>query len=315
MPLQDPLNADKSQAKDEMQQSFNSAKEIQAEEARIAEETAVQKRRRAIAIVAPIIVSCIAFVIVLTTVMIPGQKLRKAIKLIDSGEYKAAYLLLDSIDYQNSKELQESIKPQYRIALLSEAEIGSTVFFGSYEQDNDTSNGKEDIEWIVLAKEGNQALVISKYALDCSQYDTSMSDTAWETCFLRQWLNGTFLKAAFSPAEQNSIASSTVTADMNPSYRTSPGNDVTDKVFLLSITEVNQYFGSDEARRCVPTEYAKAQRVFMWKTNCLWWLRSPGSLSDHAALVHGSGYVDINGRGVFNILGGVRPALWIDLGS
>jgi hypothetical protein len=333
MSSQDPLNAVKSQAKsnamyshkdasdDELQQSVvKCAEEIKEEEARIAEEKAAAKRKRALAIVTPIVVACIAFAIVLTTLIIPGQKLNKAIALIDSGDYKAAYIFLDSFDYKNSKELQENIKLQYQIALLSEAEIGSYVFFGSYEQDNDTSNGKEEIEWIVLAKESDKALVISKYALDCKLYNPSMSDTTWETCSLRKWLNGPFLNT-FRVEERNCIIDTTVTADKNPSYSTSPGNDVTDQVFLLSISEVNMYFSSDEARKCAPTDYANAQGV--WTSSsystgvraACWWLRSPGSLSDHAALVHGSGYVDINGRGVFNILGGVRPALWIDLGS
>ena len=281
---------------------------------------AAEKRKRTVAIVTPIIVACIAFVILLTTPIMPSQKLNKAITLIDSGDYKAAYILLDSIDYRNSKELQGKIKPQYQIALISEAEIGSYVFFGSYEQDNDTSNGKEDIEWIVLAKEGHKALVISKYALDCKQYNKAKSDTTWETCSLRKWLNGPFLNA-FSVEERNSIIDTTVTADKNPSYSTSPGNDTTDKVFLLSITEVNKFFSSNETRTCAPTDYAKAQGV--WTNSnpstgdraACWWLRSPGSLSDHAALVHGSGAVNISGRAVFNVLGGVRPALWIDLGS
>ena len=279
-----------------------------------------KKRKRTLAIVAPIIVACIAFGIALTTLIIPSQKLNKAITLIDSGDYKAAYILLDSIDYGNSKELQENIKPQYQIALIAEAEIGSYVFFGSYEQDNDTSNGKEDIEWIVLAKEGNRALVISKYALDCKQYHPSMSDITWETCSLREWLNGPFLNT-FRVEERNSIIDTTVTADKNPSYSTSPGNDATDKVFLLSIAEVDKYFSSDEARKCTPTDYADAQGVWTSRSDSTggravcWWLRSPGSLSDHAAVVHGSGSVNISGRAVFNVLGGVRPALWIDLGS
>ena len=281
---------------------------------------AAKKRKRAMAIVAAIIVACIACVIVLTTPIMPGQRLNRAKKLIDSGEYKAAYILLDSIDYKNSRELQESIQTQYQIALLSEAEIGSTALFGSYEQDNDPSNGKEGIEWIVLAKEGDRALVISRYALDGKQYDTSKSDITWETCALRQWLNGAFLDT-FRVEERARILHTAVTADENPSYGTPSGNDVTDKVFPLSIPEVNRYFSSDEARKCAPTEYAIAQGV--WKsskysadgsTTCSWWLRSPGSLSDHAALVLGYGSVETEGRAVFNILGGVRPAMWIDLG-
>ena len=35
--------------------------------------------------------------------------------------------------------------------------VGDTIFFGEYEQDNNLSNGKEEIEWIVLAKENNKA--------------------------------------------------------------------------------------------------------------------------------------------------------------
>jgi len=199
--------------------------------------------------------------------------------------------------------------------------VGDVITFGRYEQDNDPSNGDEEIEWIVLAKEGNKALVISKYALDCSQYHTSKSDVTWETCALREWLNGPFLDA-FSAEERNSMIDTTVTAELNPSFDTSPGNDVTDKIFLLSIAEVNRYFGTDEARKCAPTDYTKAQGVWRSSSNsadggatCSWWLRSPGSLSDHAALVLGGGSVESDGRAVYNILAGIRPALWIDLGS
>ena len=203
----------------------------------------------------------------------------------------------------------------------SNVSVGDVIVFGKYEQDNDPADGDEDIEWIVLAKEGNQALVISKYALDCKLYHTSKADVTWETCTLREWLNGPFLNA-FRAEERNGILDTAVTADRNPSFPTSPGNDVADRIFLLSITEVNRYFSSDEARVCVPTDYAKAQGI--WRSSiysesggatCWWWLRSPGSLSDHAVLVSGGGAVDIEGRGVYNILGGIRPALWIDLGS
>ena len=274
-----------------------------------------EKRRRAVAIAVPI-AACIALAIVLTALIIPGQKLNRAKSLIDTGDYKAAYILLDGFDYKNSAELRESIKPNYQLALLSEAEVGSSVFFGSYEQDNDASDGKEDIEWIVLSKEGGRAIVISKYALDCELYDTAMSAVTWETCALRKWLNEEFLNG-FGEEERNSIVETAVTADENPSFSTPPGNDTADKVFLLSITEVERYFGSDEARKCEPTEYAKARGV--WRSSkhttdgrsACWWLRSPGSLPDHAALVLDEGSVETDGRGVFNILAGVRPAMWI----
>ncbi len=195
-------------------------------------------------------------------------------------------------------------------------EVGDVITFGTYEQDNDTTNGKEDIEWIVLEKEGDKALIISKYALDCKPYNTSNIGVTWGTCSLRRWLNETFFNAAFSSKEQNRIITSTVTADSNPSYSTSPGNNTSDKVFLLSITEVNKYFSSNDARSCGATAYAKAQgaNTNTSNGNCWWWLRSPGRNSRSAASVSNDGSVDNYGYFSHDD-GAVRPALWINLGS
>lgn len=55
---------------------------------------------------------------------------------------------------------------------------GQLVRFGSYEQDNDTSNGKEPIEWIVLSvdEEQGRALLLSRYVLDrIPLYDKDMT--------------------------------------------------------------------------------------------------------------------------------------------
>ncbi len=204
----------------------------------------------------------------------------------------------------------------------AQATVGDVVCFGSYEQDNKMSNVKEDIEWLVLAKEGDKALVISKYALDCQEYNTSYTSVTWETCSLRKWLNGTFLNAAFSSAEQSSIVNTTVTVDKNPSYSTSPGNNTTDKVFLLSITEVNKYFKSYDARKCAPTDYAIAQGTDTsssdytdGRATCWWWLRSPGGASNLAAYVISDGSADYEGFRVDLSGGAVRPAMWIDIGN
>ena len=45
-------------------------------------------------------------------------------------------------------------------------QVGDTVVFGHYEQDNDLSNGKEPIEWIVVTRYGNRYLLISKKVLN-----------------------------------------------------------------------------------------------------------------------------------------------------
>ena len=134
---------------------------------------------------------------------------------------------------------------------------------------------------------------------------------------MRKWLNGTFLNAAFSESERAMIPSVTVSADKNPSYSTSPGNSTTDQVFLLSITEVNNYFSSNSARQCQGTAYCYAQGAYKaYNGNCWWWLRSPGYDSNYAAYVDYDGSVDEDGYYVDHGDDyAVRPALWIDLGS
>ncbi len=110
---------------------------------------------------------------------------------------------------------------------------------------------------------------------------------------------------------------------MNPEYDISPGNNTKDKVFLLSIPEANRYFISDEARMCAPTEYAKAQGVSIIDSNlvvdgkgaCSWWLRSPGCFKECAADVWSKGCASVYGDTVDCPFIGVRPAMWINLGS
>lgn len=323
--------------------------ERQAEQRRIAAEKAAKKRKRIIAITAPIVVACIAFLIVLTTVIIPKQKLGKAMSLLDSGDYEAAYALLEEIgnndaivsskydraaalinsgdyntallllkglNYRDSSEKAAECLFLTQKAGLTNVSIGSTIRFGHYEQDNNRYNGKEEIEWIVLAVDGDKALILSKYALDCQWYNSTYTNTTWEECSLRSWLNEAFYNAAFGADHQEMIISSTVSADINPSYSTSPGKSTTDRVFLLSITEVNKYFSSDSARQCQGTAYCYAQGAYKTnKGNCWWWLRSPGLNSKHAALVQGSGSVYNSGITVDGGIIAVRPALWINLGS
>ncbi|MBR4720714.1 MAG: TIR domain-containing protein [Clostridia bacterium] len=289
-------------------------RERQAEEKRIAEEKKKKLIIKTVKIATPIICAIIAFVIVLNTVIVPNVKYNAAIALIEKGDIINAYESLITLNgYKDSAEKANEIFGKYKIEKLKTAAVGDIVYFGAYEQDNNTLNGKEVIEWLVLAKEGNKALVISKYALDCRQYNTSYAAVTWETCSLRKWLNETFISAAFSSEEQDSIISSTVTADDNQLYNTSPGNNTTDKVFLLSITEVNKYFSSDSARQCGATAYAKAQGAYANASNgnCWWWLRSPGDYSNYATLVNIYGSVFYRGDDVSRGDDAVRPATWI----
>lgn len=321
------------------------------EEIKAKNEKNEKQLKRVVAITVPIICVCIAFVIVLTTVIIPQLKYNKAmnllesgdydsayslleeiddnetivankydraIKCIDSGDYESAYILLKDISYKDSKEKCADIKTKYNQILMRKAAVGDKITFGTYEQDNVTSNGTENIEWLVLAKENNKILVISDKALDRQLYDNA--DVTWENCSLRKWLNDSFLNAAFSEEERALIQSTTLSADKNPEYSSDPGTATTDKVFLLSINEAEKYFNSDEARKCAPTAYAKAQGALtssdVYETpsgaaTCWWWLRSPGYSQKGAAIVNCDGSVYYFGYGVDYDDVSVRPALWI----
>ena len=211
--------------------------------------------------------------------------------------------------------------------------VGDIIVLGHYEQDNNTTNGKEPIEWRVLdINAEGQYLVISDKVLEAKKYNEIKIPITWEKSTLRSWLNGYFIEAAFTAEEQAKIIAPNVPAHKNPRYITSPGNATTDKIFLLSIVEVQQYFANDTARLADATRYAVKQGVLVRGTDtvsttggtypsygtctnihyyALWWLRSPGYPS-YAAYVNRSGAVSTSGDHVNNDYYGVRPALWLD---
>ncbi|MEG1360879.1 MAG: DUF6273 domain-containing protein, partial [Clostridia bacterium] len=207
-------------------------------------------------------------------------------------------------------------KQKYAAALEAKFTVGNTMTFGSYEQDNNTSNGAEAIEWLVLAREGDRALVISVDCLDCVQYHTERTATTWETSTLRTWMNDTFLNTAFTQTEQQAIPTVPITTPKNPKYGTDPGNDTKDKVFCLSIQEAESLFSSDRARQSKPTPYAEKQGAYTDDDGYgSWWLRSPGVLQCDAASVVSDGSVYRDGWNVGDDNTAVRPALWLDLTS
>ena len=163
--------------------------------------------------------------------------------------------------------------------------------------------------------EGDHALVISKYGLDVKPYNEAEANVTWETCTLRTWLNGEFCNSAFSSEEKERIRQVTVKNPDNAIYGTDCGNDTTDRIFLLSIEEVEQYFADDESRKCWATGYAKKNGAYASEPfgGTSWWhLRSSGSNLNFAAGVNTNGRVEAYGFSVgHNEM--VRPAFWLDL--
>lgn len=226
------------------------------------------------------------------------------------------------------------------------ARPGSIVTYGHYWQDKTRADGKKAIEWIVLNYDSTarKALLLSKYGLDAHRFDEGDKYQGWKNSEIRRWLNSTFLKAAFTAAEQKAIVTTKVStpklAFTTPERRkiatakaprheglSSGGPDTAeDKIWLLSWEEAREYFKSDEDRNTIPTVYAAAHGAYqscgddskgqMNGTGCcFWWLRSSGLHRVFASFVSGRGFLsDIYIR-VNLTCGAVRPAFWLDLDS
>ena len=105
---------------------------------------------------------------------------------------------------------------------------------------------------------------------------------------------------------------------VNPRSGAKSGNDTRDRIFCLSLAEAEQYYAFDTARRCLPTEYAIEEGVFIdneFGDNdegcCYWLLRSPGMSQNMMAFVNPDGSLELFGGSVDAPLGAIRPALRI----
>lgn len=235
---------------------------------------------------------------------------KKLLELIDEKKYEDVAKILISLKGDNvTEEIYETYIPLY--IKLKYSKIGSNIRFGSFEQDNNPENGKETIDWIILEKNNNKAMLISKYCLDSGIYHYEKSHVSWKICSLRYWLNKTFFKEAFNQKEQKSIINTYVIADKNPEHPyNNPGENTIDKVFIPSIPEVNKYFGLNLLKSCKPSEYAISRGIYTFDGNCKWWLRSPGRTLDEASYVRDDG--DIYWQYVTDDSTGVRPAIWVE---
>ncbi len=258
------------------------------------------------------------------------MKYQQANNLNAAARYDEAYAIYVTLTgYKDVDKLLAEDDNMIAAARDAKFAVGNYVSFGTYPQTK-AGNDATPIEWLVLARDGNKALLISRYGLDAQPYNKDNTSVTWETCTLRTWLNGMFYNKAFSSAEQAAILTTNVDNSKSQCYsgwNTSGGNNTQDKVFLLSYAEASKYFGvtydnsSNTKSRVAPTAYAIAQGAWTSYSNKTtdstyagwWWLRSPGTYQDYAAIVYFVGSLDFNY--VDSDSGSVRPALWVNLES
>ena len=211
------------------------------------------------------------------------------------------------------------------LPVISGAQKG-VVWFGSYTQTSDGNGGfnVDPIKWRVLSNSNGKLFLLADQNLDSATYHNADKDITWENCYLRAWLRDTFLKKAFSAAEQNAI-SLTEVVNKNSSYGAPGGNSTKDKVFLLSSDEVTDTAygfssdpdktGNESGRIATNTAYTASHSGLSGegKSN-RYWLRSPGIDSFSAAAIQAEGNVGVSDYVMSEGIA-IRPAFNVDLKS
>ena len=104
---------------------------------------------------------------------------------------------------------------------------------------------------------------------------------------------------------------------------TNNGDNTQDKVYLLSVSEVqnenfgfpNRVEGFSETLKARNTDYVYNKGVYNSDNNGFWWLRSPGVIGISTSYVdYGGSIIEPGGDAVCTGFG-VRPALHLDLSS
>lgn len=235
---------------------------------------------------------------------------QKANWLLSCGNSEEAYDLFKTIlGYSDVKEILQTNSTFVEIHKTRYANfsiVGAEVTFGRLEQDEDTSNGEEPITWIVLACDGNKALLLSKYALgDEQQYEKEKS-ISWEQSSIKPWLER-MKKRAFTENEQSAING---------------------ELTLMTSSEVYDYLPEQETRICRKLKDVKEKGEEARGTS--WWLMTSVSQRTYeSSTPRSNGYVHVEKKkklvtpGVSyegkidywspNAKISIRPIMWVDL--
>lgn len=208
---------------------------------------------------------------------IPNLQYVEAVKDLDNGNFREAVVTFEKMDgYGSSEYYLEMIYSQLPQYKLINAEIGELVTYGMYNQEQNVA----PIEWYVITKEGNKALLMSKHIIDAQPYSGAVS--------LPTWLEETFRINAFSDKESLAVS----------------------EILILDRAQIDTYVSGKEFDACVPTSFALSRGYWAnYAGDYMWWTSEASSTGKHFVAFPG-GYV---GRHVSedSDMNGVRPAIWV----
>lgn len=248
----------------------------------------------------------------------------------DDGNMKPVdgMMLYKDIPYNGSKYRAVKIN-QYRPYRTGNTSSETYQYDNGYNKGNIYYFKYEPLSWRIL--DPSEGYVMCNQIIDSQAYQNFIyyngseyynseacenyaSD--WVTSSLRQWLNNSFYKTAFSAEEKSQIGTSHLE---NKSIISSAYNsaDTYDKIFLISYYDAaNSAYGfdsssdaNDAARQLKGTDYAKCQGLYVSSSydGPSWWrLRSPNDSYGATEVVLGGWAYGYCGAGDTD--GGVVPA-------
>lgn len=215
-----------------------------------------------------------------------------AIEFLYKGQYAKAYYILSGIvNYEKAEKKVNELLELYPFLNVIKTEVGKTFVLGEYEQNNNLSDGMEQIEWIVFENENGVIRAVSKYVLDSQVYNTANG----EGSYLKGWLKNDFKKVVFEKIEDPFIS----------------------KVSLLRVEDMCNYH-KIIGTKPEWTNYAMAKNPEKhYNAGYSWWLNEDffiGYLEENVLMhvVIESGGYEKNVSPVTGI-NGVRPVIYIDL--
>jgi hypothetical protein len=189
--------------------------------------------------------------------------------------------------------------------LKEEVNVGDIISFGAFS-------------WRVLTVDNGRAMIISENVIEQRAYHDKDADIRWEYSSLRRYLNNEFCVEAFDN-EERAMISVTSCEDVDTKKALAAERQIEDgimtpippeifvtedKVFLLSLNELNALLPSE------------AERTASFRGTAVgWWLRSQGLYHGNTVTILPEGGIRLSGIKSDTAIGGVRPALCVNLQS
>ncbi|MGN0529113.1 MAG: DUF6273 domain-containing protein [Eubacterium sp.] len=251
-----------------------------------------------------------------------------AVNHYQQGEYIKAYEEFYSLEkFKDSRDYRKILREEHPNDVNFKCE-GETIEIGKYnikdsEFDPETGEDvleKSEITWIVVKKEDDRALLVSREVLASMPYKKSKDEpksTSWKESTVRKWLNDDFYDEAFSKKEKKRILTTDV-SNSDPYKYATPGADTQDKIFLLSKKELDEYMTDKDWMKAKETEYLREKNGdegFLSNNpqKYRWWTRDVCLDTTKAVYVKTNGSVKDEGSNTNNEYMGVRPAMWISI--